>query len=80
MAIVITERGGPNTRLIVCGFGGAAKASHTRFYTNQPLSLSHTHTHMHIHIHTHTFAKRYLDKLTPLVSCKVLDYRAKCNK
>lgn len=40
------------------------------------VSLSLTYTHKY----TYTFAKRDLDKLIPLVSCKVLDYRPKLNK
>ena len=74
MAIIIMERGGLNIRLAVCGFGGTAKVSHTFFFLENSLSLSHTHTH------THTFAQSNLDKLTPLVPCKELDYRAKLNK
>ena len=79
MAIIIMECGGPNIRLIICGFGGAAKVSHTVFIkiNLSPclcLSLSYTHKY------THTFAKRDLDKLIPQVSCKVLDYRPKLNK
>lgn len=51
---------------------GSQSFTHS-FYKNLSLSLSHTKTHI-------TFAKRDLDKLTPLVSCNVLDYRAKLNK
>lgn len=40
------------------------------------LSLSFPHTNTD----THIFAKRDLDKLTPLVSYEVLDYRVKLNK
>ena len=83
MAIIIMERGGPNVRLIICGFGGAAKVSHTVFIkinlsVSVPVSLSLSLTYTHKY--TYTFAKRDLDKLIPLVSCKVLDYRPKLNK
>ena len=55
MAIIIMECGGPNIRLIICGFGGAAKVSHTVFIKinlslSVSVSLSHTHTQIHIHI------------------------------
>lgn len=47
------ECGGPNIRLIICGFGGAAKVSHTVFIkinlsVSVSLSLTHTNTHTHL--------------------------------
>ena len=55
------ERSGPNIRLAVCGFGGAAKVSHTLFIKINlspllSLSLSLSHTHIHTHTHTHTIS------------------------
>lgn len=85
MAIIIMERGGPNMRLAVCGFSGTAKVSHTLFKKNLSLSLPPASLPLPLflslfHTNTRTFAKRDLDKLTPLVPCKELDYRAKLNK
>lgn len=82
MAIIIMERGGPNMRLAVCGFSGTAKVSHTLFKKTLSLflPLSASPSFALSHTNTRTFAKRDLDKLTPLVPCKELDYRAKLNK
>ena len=63
------ERGGPNVRLIICGFGGAAKVSHTVFIkinlsvsvsVSLSLSLSHTHTNTHTHLPKEIWTNSFL--------------------